>query len=411
VSPRLKIAYLCDHLGPYHFARLNRANRDVEIIAVEFSAIDQTYEWESIEGPSEFQKITLFNIASINAQSVKKVVKRVNEILEDVKPEVVVLPGWEAPASLIALSWCLRKNMPTILMSDSQRHDDIRVWWKEWLKGRIVRLNTSGFVGGTSHIAYLSSLGMSEKMISIGCDVIDNSHFAQGAEDAHRKATTFRNMLALPEHFFLSSSRFVSKKNLLGLLYAYADYERIAGNMAWRLVMLGDGPLRQQIVSLRDELGLTDKVMLPGFKQYSELPAYYGFAGAFVHASTSEQWGLVVNEAMAAGLPVIVSSRCGCAPDLVRKGRNGFTFDPFDLCELTGHMAYLSGKECNRETMGKASKDIIEHWSLNTFSKGILNAAEAALEMPVRPTGLMDKVLLWSLIRRNLTQGLLRRPA
>ena len=59
---------------------------------------------------------------------------------------------------------------------------------------------------------------------------------------------------------------------------------------------------------------------------------------AFVHASASEQWGLVVNEAMAAGLPVIVSERCGCAPDLVREGVNGLTFDPCDVAELAGLM-------------------------------------------------------------------------
>ncbi len=73
--------------------------------------------------------------------------------------------------------------------------------------------------------------------------------------------------------------------------------------------------------------------ILPGFKPYDELPVYYALANAFVHASTSEQWGLVVNEAIATGLPVIVSNRCGCAPELVNG--NGFTFDPTNEDELT----------------------------------------------------------------------------
>ena len=81
---------------------------------------------------------------------------------------------------------------------------------------------------------------------------------------------------------------------------------------------------------------------MPGFKQYDELPIYYGLAGAFIHASTTEQWGLVVNEAMAAGLPVIVSERCGCAPDLVENGRNGFTFDPYDVDALTHLMLKMA---------------------------------------------------------------------
>jgi 1,2-diacylglycerol 3-alpha-glucosyltransferase len=59
-----------------------------------------------------------------------------------------------------------------------------------------------------------------------------------------------------------------------------------------------------------------------------------GLASAFIQASTTEQWGLVVNEAMASGLPVLVSERCGCAPDLVKNGVNGYTFDPYDIKEI-----------------------------------------------------------------------------
>ena len=123
--------------------------------------------------------------------------------------------------------------------------------------------------------------------------------------------------LGLPERYFLASARFVPKKNLLRLLEAYAGYRRRAGADAWHLVLLGDGELRGDIERRSALPDLAGAVILPGFRQYDELPAYYGLARAFVHASTTEQWGLVVNEAMAAGLPVLVSDRCGCAPDLV----------------------------------------------------------------------------------------------
>ena len=79
---------------------------------------------------------------------------------------------------------------------------------------------------------------------------------------------------------------------------------------------------------------------LPGFKPYDELPVYYALANAFVHASTTEQWGLVVNEAIASGLPVIVSNRCGCAPELVNG--NGFTFDPTNEHELTARLLEMA---------------------------------------------------------------------
>ena len=102
----------------------------------------------------------------------------------------------------------------------------------------------------------------------------------------------------------------------------------------WSLVLLGDGPLKSDLCRLISDLRLDACVHLPGFKQYHELPVYYGLASAFVHASTTEQWGLVVNEAMASGLPVLVSNRCGCAQDLVKEGVNGFTFDPCNVEQL-----------------------------------------------------------------------------
>ena len=142
--------------------------------------------------------------------------------------------------------------------------------------------------------------------------------------------TALRQRLGLPERYFLASARFIEKKNLSGLLHAYAAYRRATPDDPWSLVVLGDGELRPELERLRGELGLDDVVSFPGYRSYQELPAYYGLASCFVHASTTEQWGLVVNEAMAAGLPVLVSNRCGCAANLVQEdgvqeGGNGFT--------------------------------------------------------------------------------------
>ena len=102
-------------------------------------------------------------------------------------------------------------------------------------------------------------------------------------------------------------------------------------------------------------LDLDRSVRLPGFRQYDELPAYYGLAEAFVHASRTEQWGLVVNEAMASGLPVLVSRQCGCAPELVAHGTNGYQFDPNDQVALARCMAEITRDEEHRQMMGQAS--------------------------------------------------------
>ena len=125
--------------------------------------------------------------------------------------------------------------------------------------------------------------------------------------------------------------------------------------------------------------------MLAGFRQYDELPAWYGLASAFVHASTTEQWGLVVNEAMASGLPVLVSNRCGCAPDLVEDGVNGFTFDPYDVEALAGLMQRVAAMtDERRAAMGRAGQRIIAEWGPERFAEGLMQAVEARMRRPPR---------------------------
>ena len=108
----------------------------------------------------------------------------------------------------------------------------------------------------------------------------------------------------------------------------------------------------------------------------------------------------MVNEAMASGLPVLVSERCGCAPDLVEDGRNGHTFDPRDAGELAGMMAELASEGYDRAAAGKASQEIIAGWSPQTFAEGLRLAASAALEAPRRRANALDKTLLWALSHR-----------
>src|SRR5690606_39375525 len=132
---------------------------------------------------------------------------------------------------------------------------------------------------------------------------------------------------------------------------------------------------------------------------------FYGLAGAFVHASTTEQWGLVVNEAMAAGLPVLVSERCGCVPDLVRDGENGFTFDPFDVEELAGLMQRIAAMtDGQRRALGEAGRRIIAAWEPERFADELMRAVEVARARPPRPAS-FDQMLLRAVVRRPLRRS------
>jgi glycosyltransferase involved in cell wall biosynthesis len=242
---------------------------------------------------------------------------------------------------------------------------------------------------------------MPKDAIFPGYDAVDNDYFAKRSAVTRAEAERLRSELDLPRAFFLASSRFVPRKNLSRLVEAFSRYRARAGQQGWELVLLGSGMLAARIEAQVRELGVAGAVRLPGFVQYEALPRYYGLASAFVHASTSEQWGLVVNEAMASGLPVIVSHRCGCAPDLVKPGVNGFTFDPEDVDELAGLMHRVAAMaDAQRHAMGEASRQIIADWGPDRFAEGLIKAVDVARSRPVPEANWFDRRLLAALIQR-----------
>lgn len=395
-----RIAILFHRLGPYHHARLLASAAFCDLVAIEYSRVDRTYAWATEPGNRSYPIKTLFEDRDVVDASIADTQRRMVEALDAVAPDVVAIPGWSDPAALAALQWCCQTGTPAVLMSASTVHDEPRRWWREAVKGCVVRMASTALVGGAPHREYIARLGMPTERVFVGYDVVDNAHFSAGAAAARVHATTERARLGLPSTFFLASNRFIEKKNLPNLLTAYDRYRRRVGSNAWHLVMLGDGPLRAMVEGIVQERDLSDWVLLPGFQQYGVLPAYYGLAGAFVHASTSEQWGLVVNEAMAAGLPVLVSNRCGCAPDLVADGENGYSFDPRDVSVLSDLMHTVASDACDREAMGRRSREIIANWSPETFAKGLMEAAIMAMAAPPQAPRFFDRALLWALMRR-----------
>jgi glycosyltransferase involved in cell wall biosynthesis len=413
------VAVLFHRLGPYHFARLRAAGRLFPIVAIESSGVDQTYAWDLVAGADQFERVTLFEQGDAQKLPAAAVVDRVVFALDKTRPGVVVIAGWTDSAALGALQWSIKNHSRDIIMSESTEWDERRVFWKEWVKEKLLSLCSSALVGGSPHSDYIVKLGMQADRVFLGYDAVDNEYFAAEAAKWRERKAESKKKFGLPERYFLASARFVEKKNLPRLIRAYALYRKKSepgnqkaegGNQKsdlrpptfdpWSLVLLGDWPLKSDLRSLITDLSLQDSVLLPGFKQYNELPAYYAFAGAFVHASTTEQWGLVVNEAMASGLPVLVSNRCGCARDLVREGKNGFTFDPCNIDQLAELMLKISALNFPLSALGNASRQIISNWSPDRFAQGLKDAVDMALKSPPPKAGLMDRLLLRLLLLR-----------
>ena len=265
-----------------------------------------------------------------------------------------------------------------MLLSDSVKGNMKRVWWKEAYKKYLVRNCQSAFVAGTPQARYVAQLGIpEEKVFQPGSCSIDNDYWEAASAKARAGQGQLRNDYDLPEKYFLCVARFIDCKNLPFLLDSYAQYCR-ESDEPWGLVLCGSGELEPSLRRQADKLQLGD-IRFVGFRQVGDLPVYYGLASAFVLASSViECWGLVVNEAMACGLPVLVSNQVGSAEDLVVDGVNGFEFDPFLVSDLSQKMQMLAEDEELADQMGTESRRLIDAHSCEVAAQNLWGAVSAA---------------------------------
>jgi glycosyltransferase involved in cell wall biosynthesis len=413
--------------GPYHLARLAAARAlgeagGLEVTGLAMTRLDADYSWEMTRSETVRYAVEDGTADTVPADAW---VRHLEPVLDEIQPDVCAIAGYSHPSMLALISLCGKRSIPWILMSDSREVDLPRTRWREWSKGRIVRLASAGFAAGRVHIDYLEKLGLKRNTCSVGYDVIDNAYFSSEAARWRMAAASGETPATNPPRpYFLACNRFIAKKNLFRLLDAYVRYaDPESGTDApWPIVLLGDGELRPDLIAHAASLGLPvrerapweppatnetpvpgnrPEVYFPGFRQIGELPRFHAHAGAFIHASTTEQWGLVVNEAMASGLPVLVSNQCGCAPELVREGINGFSFDPFDVDALARLMTRIASMEpSQRREFGIAGQGLIADWGLERFAAGLADAAEKAIRTGPRKPGLLERILLFSLSRR-----------
>jgi glycosyltransferase involved in cell wall biosynthesis len=160
---------------------------------------------------------------------------------------------------------------------------------------------------------------------------------------------------------FLYVGRYVEAKDLRTLVRGYERYRQRVKD-PWTLTCRGTGP---DAHLLRGRPGVVDA----GFMQPSQLPQAFGEHAAFVLPSRYEPWGVVLAEAAAAGLPIICSSACGAADDLVKTGRNGIVIPPGDPERLAGAMQWLHDHEDELSIMGARGRDIARAFSAPAWAE------------------------------------------
>src|SRR6478736_2092331 len=202
------VAVIFHHIGPYHHARLNAAADRLSVTGVEWSA--KGYDaWGVAATAARYRKVSLFPEATDHYPDKAELRRSFSSALEQTKPDVVAVNGWNNFGSVIAANCCLRRGIPMVVMSESSRQDEPRTSWKEAIKRRIVGLYSAALVGGQRHVEYLAELGMPRERIFSGYDVVDNDYFGRRTAEIRNSKFEIRDKRDLPENYFLASARFI----------------------------------------------------------------------------------------------------------------------------------------------------------------------------------------------------------
>jgi glycosyltransferase involved in cell wall biosynthesis len=246
----------------------------------------------------------------------------------------------------------------------------------ELLKSEFLRQCSGFVVPGKSGREYLETFGIDENRIFTARNAVDNQYFATSAADGRSNAEKWRDALHLPERYFLFVGRLVKEKGIFDLLSAYAKLEEPLRQQVG-LVFAGDGVCRPDLEQKAAAIS-PGSVRFAGFAQRKRLAMYYALSEMLILPTYTDPWGLVVNEAMACSLPVIVSKVAGCAADLVKENWNGFVCVPGDADLLADRMRAIAADRDKAATMAANSFEHISTYSPEEWVRGIVEATSNA---------------------------------
>lgn len=355
---KVKYLLMWDRIGDYHRARWQALAQIVgneNVFAADLGAADNLYKWENTA--AENPQYRLLSVKPVLVSDKWNRLRNFYRLVRQQNIDVIAVPGYGRPEYILMLLLSRLMGKKVVLFAESWygHHKLLNTF-----KGILLRITCNGFlvsgVRASSH--FHENLGVPLKRIKIGYSVVDNDHFGSQHSIAKTDLPTI-----------LCVARFSPEKNLSLLIAAFMRSEI---QKVYKLKIVGGGPLLQQ---LQKEAQGSDKIELDNWLTYKELPSLYAQANLFILPSSFEPWGLVVNEAMSAGLPLILSEACGCLPELLDE-QNGFAFDEKNEEELVNIFNQIAQMPLDKlQQMGLHSKQKIRSFSPSTWANSLIELA------------------------------------
>ena len=300
-----------DRIGDYHSSRflaLEKVSGKGSVFISDLGGSDSIYKWDN--PLSGYPAHIPLSQKSVEESALWTRIGTFISIVRKNKIKILGLAGYGRMEYLLMLLLANAFGIKVVLFAESWYGDNVQF---NKLKGTLLNWFCKGFlVSGKRAKAHFSEkLGIAVHKIEMGYSVVDNAHFNLQTSSIEK------------ENILLCVARFSPEKNLVRLISAFKN-SSLSKN--WTLKIVGGGPLKE---TLEASIGKETNVQLLDWLSYEALPILYAHARFFILPSTFEPWGLVVNEAMAAGLPVTLSNQCGCTPDFAGHF-DGATFDAED---------------------------------------------------------------------------------
>jgi glycosyltransferase involved in cell wall biosynthesis len=393
----LKIAIIHTDFGLYWCARLKAltevlAKSGFEIFIIEISGISSHLSWELENRCFNSDWICLFPGRSMQEISSREAKSSVMNKLDVIKPDILISGPIAFPSGAAAVDWSVKNSKRLIVFDDARIEDVPRPVWINYIKRLVYSPVNAIFCPSKNCIKTFNFFGFQREEIFYGVNAVDNDFWNK---DCHKKTNNKE-----ATNYFLAVGRLIPKKNFIFLLKVYKKYIQQARDNYYNLIIIGEGSEEKSLKSYIVENGLNKYVSIQKFVSPEKLKERYKNASLLILPSKyGETWGLVVNEAMASGLPVLVSRQAGCASSLVLEGVNGFAFSPENEDQLADLLIYISTLSyAERKLMGEASREIINEYGINNFCEGLSRAIAYAKTKDIKKPGLLARIIisLWN---------------
>ena len=293
-------------------------------------------------------------------------------VIAQKKFDAVIVMGWHLMTYWQTIRACRKSKVPILVRGDSQLgtpRSRLKTLVKEWVYPRLLRQFDACLYVGQRNREYLSHYGVDAQRLFFAPHCVDNDFFRARSEMLNRAELRRALGIASAELVVLFVGKLVEGKRPFDLIRAVETLRKRGLNVS--CLVIGDGPLRADLVDAGRQFNVP--LYFTGFRNQTQLPSTYPCGDLLVLPSGSETWGLVVNESLASGVPVVVSDAVGCAPDLALVGRTGAVFRVADIQSLAAAIEHVLAIPPSPE----AIKAVIDQYSIQSASRGILNAVRS----------------------------------